>query len=207
MQAIILDIINHFGYLGVFLLITIENIFPPIPSELILTFGGFMTISSNMNIWGVILSATLGSVFGAIILYILGSVMNSERLEKLMNSKLAKILHLKKDDVKKADNWFAKYGNRAIFLCRFVPIVRSLISIPAGMSKMKMKGFLFFTTLGTFIWNVVLVYLGRLAGEGWEKVSTYFDFYTMISAVLLTSIVLLFCIVFIKKRFTGKVKT
>lgn len=204
MQGIILDIINHFGYIGVFLLITIENVFPPIPSELILTFGGFMTISSSMQIWGVIIAATLGSLLGAIILYILGSALNADRLEILISSRLGRILRLKKDDIKKSGNWFIRYGNKAIFLGRFVPIVRSLISIPAGMSKMNMKKFLLLTTLGTLIWNAVLVYLGRLAGEGWEKVSCYFDFYTMIAVVVMITIALILSFIFVKKRFLEK---
>jgi membrane protein DedA with SNARE-associated domain len=204
MQTVLLDIINHYGYLGVFLLIAIENLFPPIPSELILTFGGFMTTSSTLRIWGVILAATLGSLLGAVILYYLGSVLDAGRLEKLVGSRLGRMLRLKREDIEKSEAWFVRYGSRAIFFGRFVPIVRSLISIPAGMSKMNGKRFLLLTTLGTLIWNTVLVYLGRLAGQGWEKVSGYFDFYTAISAVVLIAIVLSLGFVFVKKRFLGR---
>lgn len=201
MQDIILEIINQFGYIGIFLLITIENIFPPIPSEIILTFGGFMTTFSNMKLWGVILSSTVGSVLGAIILYILGRIVNIEYLEHLFASKLEMVLHLKREDVRKAEKWFAKYGNKAVFFCRFVPIVRSLISIPAGISKMKLGTFLSLTILGTLIWNVVLIYLGRLAGNAWGTVASYVDFYSMIIAAFFGIIALVFVAVFIKKRF------
>ncbi|MDV4151328.1 DedA family protein [Clostridium sp. AL.422] len=205
MQEFILEIINQFGYMGVFLLITVENIFPPIPSEIILTFSGFATTISDMKVWESVISATLGSVLGAVILYMIGRLLNTERLESLLDSRIGKILHLKKEDVRKAEKWFIKYDNKAIFFCRFVPIVRSLISIPAGMSKMRLKPFIFLTTIGTFIWNVILIYLGRLAGETWGKVAHYIDFYSMVVLIVLALISAIFLYVFIKKRFIEKI--
>ncbi|MBZ2174288.1 DedA family protein [Schnuerera sp. xch1] len=201
MEDIILEIINQFGYFGIFLLIAVENIFPPIPSEVILTFGGFMTTFSSMDRWGVVVSATIGSVLGAVILYVFGRVLNIERLENFFGSKLGRILHLKRGDVRKAGKWFIKYGNKAVFLCRFIPIVRSLISIPAGISKMKFSKFLFLTIMGTFIWNVILIYLGRFAGEAWETIVFYIDFYSIIAIMILASTVFVAGVLFIKKRF------
>ncbi|MDR9757097.1 MAG: DedA family protein [Thermacetogeniaceae bacterium] len=203
MEDFIIDIINRFGYLGVFLLIIIENFFPPIPSEIILTFGGFMTTCSRMTVWGVIISATIGSSLGAVVLYILGRILNGDRLELLFDSKFGKMLHLKVEDVRTAGKWFNKHGYQAVFLCRFVPIVRSLISIPAGMAKMRLDTFLLLTILGTFIWNAVLVYLGSLAGEAWGIIASYMDYYTMITAAVLVILVLVFAVYFIKKRFIG----
>lgn len=201
MEDFIVNIINQYGYLGVFLLIILENFFPPIPSEVILTFGGFMTTFSSMTLWGVILSATAGSVSGAIVLYTLGSILNAERLELLFGSKLGRMLHLKIEDVRRAGNWFNRHGYKAVFLCRFVPIVRSLISIPAGMAKMKLGAFIMLTTLGTLIWNSVLVYLGSLAGEAWRIIASYLDYYALITAVVLVIIVLILGVYFVKKRF------
>lgn len=201
MEDILVEIINQFGYFGIFLLITIENIFPPIPSEVNLTFGGFMTTFSNMNRWGVIVSATMGSVLGAIILYVFGRVLNIERFENFLGSKLGRILHLKREDVRKAGKWFIKYGNRAVFICRFIPIVRSLISIPAGISRMKFSKFLFLTIMGTFIWNVILIYLGRFAGEAWETMVYYIDIYSMIVIMIFGCTVFVAGAIFIKKRF------
>jgi membrane protein DedA with SNARE-associated domain len=200
-EDFIVNIINQYGYLGVFLLIILENFFPPIPSEVILTFGGFMTTFSSMTLWGVILSATAGSVSGAIVLYTLGSILNAERLELLFGSKLGRMLHLKIEDVRRAGNWFNRHGYKAVFLCRFVPIVRSLISIPAGMAKMKLGAFIMLTTLGTLIWNSVLVYLGSLAGEAWRIIASYLDYYALITAVVLVIIVLILGVYFVKKRF------
>lgn len=201
MEDILVEIINQFGYFGIFMLITIENIFPPIPSEVILTFGGFMTTFSNMNRWGVIVSATMGSVLGAIILYAFGRILNIERLENFLGSKLGRTLHLKREDVRKAGKWFIKYGNRAVFICRFIPIVRSLISIPAGISRMKFSKFLFLTIMGTFIWNVILIYLGRFAGEAWEIMVYYIDIYSMIVIMIFGCTVFVAGAIFIKKRF------
>lgn len=201
MQEIIIGILNQFGYLGIFLLITVENIFPPIPSEVILTFGGFMTTYTEMNVWGVIWTATAGSVMGAIILYVIGRVLNAERLERLFNSNFGKLLRLKKEDVKKAEVWFLKRGNKAVFFCRFVPIVRSLISIPAGVARMKFSPFLTLTVIGTFIWNVVLVYLGRIAGDAWETIAHYVNIYSMIAAAFFALVAILIVAIFVKKRF------
>ena len=144
MQEIIINLMNQFGYIGIFLLIAIENIFPPIPSEVILTFGGYMTTYSNLNVPLVILSATLGSLLGAIVLYAIGKILNKERLMKIVSGKVGKILHLKKEDIESADKWFDTKGEKCVFFCRFIPIVRSLISIPAGMSEMNIPKFLIF---------------------------------------------------------------
>jgi membrane protein DedA with SNARE-associated domain len=201
MQEIILNIINQFGYIGIFILIAIENIFPPIPSEAILTFGGFLTTYTAMNVWGVIVAATMGSVAGAITLYIIGRILNAERLARLFDGRLGKLLHLKREDVKKAESWFLKHGNKAVFFCRFVPIVRSLISIPAGVAKMQMLPFLSLTVIGTFIWNVVLVFLGRIAGNAWETIASYVGVYTMIALVAFMLIAIVVEAIFIKKRF------
>ena len=168
MQDWIIQIMNQFGYAGILLLIALENIFPPIPSEVILTFGGFMTTYTYLNVGGVIAAATVGAVLGAIVLYGVGSIFTPERLEHWLDGKWGRILHLKKEDINKAFGWFERRGKTAVLLCRCVPIVRSLISIPAGMSKMKMPMFLLLTTIGSLVWNTVLVYLGVVAGESWE---------------------------------------
>jgi len=201
MEDLILNIINEFGYIGIFLLITIENIFPPIPSEVILTFGGFLTTFSTMSIWKVSVSATMGSVLGAILLYSVGRVLNIERIDSFVDSKIGKKLGLKKEDIKKASKWFNKYENKAVFICRFVPIVRSLISVPAGISRMKMSVFLLLTTIASFIWNIVLIYLGRVAGKSWHSIVDYINFYTSIVIVIFALIAVVFGAVFVKKRF------
>ena len=200
MEEIIINLMNQFGYSGVFLLIAIENIFPPIPSEVILTFGGYMTTYSNMNVPLVILFSTLGSIVGAILLYYIGKILNKERLMKIVSGKLGKILCLKKEDIESADTWFDNKGYKSVFFCRFVPIVRSLISIPAGMSEMNMPKFLLYTTIGSLIWNSVLVILGSLVGENWEKIANIFDTYSTIALVILVILFIVFVIWFYNKK-------
>lgn len=185
MQEIIIALMNRFGYFGILLLIAVENIFPPIPSEVILTFGGFMTTYTSLNVIGVIAASTIGSMIGAIALYEIGKFFNKERLMKIVSGRIGKILRLKAQDIESAENWFERRGNGAVFFCRFVPIVRSLISIPAGMSEMKRTPFLMYTAAGSFIWNTVLVIIGSIVGENWEKVVAKMDAYSNLTLIVL----------------------
>ncbi len=188
MEEFILSMMNQFGYIGVFLLIAIENIFPPIPSEVILLFGGFMTTYSELNIILMIIFATLGSLLGAIVLYYIGKILNKERLKKIVSGKIGKVLRLKNSDIDKADEWFDTKGNKTVFFCRFIPIVRSLISIPAGMSEMPLGKFFLYTTTGSLIWNTVLIVIGSIVGENWQSILNIFDTYSNIVLVLLVII-------------------
>ena len=200
MQEIILSIMEQFGYIGTFLLITIENVFPPIPSEIVLLFGGFMTTYTSLNLFLMIIAATLGSLLGAIILYYIGKILNKERLKKIITGKIGKILHLKNEDIDKADEWFDTKGNKTVFFCRFIPIVRSLISIPAGMSEMDMKKFIIYTTAGSLIWNSVLLYIGSKVGENWTDILSIFDNYSHITLIVLIIIFVAACILFYVKK-------
>ncbi|MGM9887106.1 MAG: DedA family protein [Lactococcus sp.] len=206
MQEMIIEIMNQFGYFGVAFLIMIENIFPPIPSEVILTFGGFMTTYTELGVWGVVIAATIGSVLGAVILYYIGYVLSVDRLETMISGKLGKILRLKKGDIRKAESWFMKRGYATIFFCRFIPLIRSLISIPAGSAKMKFPNFLLLTTLGTLIWNVVLVFLGRALGNNWESIAQILDNYSNITVMVLVVVFIAAVFYFIKKRVLDKPK-
>ncbi len=126
MENWITEVMNAYGYIGILFLIALENIFPPIPSEVILTFGGFMTTTSNMSIIGVIFFSTIGSVVGAIVLYGIGLLVDVKRLEKVVN-KWGSLLRLTSKDIYKANAWFNKFGVWAVFFGRLVPLVRSLI--------------------------------------------------------------------------------
>ncbi|MEK4355931.1 DedA family protein [Paenibacillus sp. FSL M7-1455] len=177
MQNWITDIMEQFGYAGIALVIALENLFPPIPSEVILTFGGFMTTKTHLTVPGVILASTIGSVAGAVVLYLIGLLLEVRRLERIVE-RWGHVLRVKKEDIHRADRWFAKYGYWTVFFCRMIPLVRSLISIPAGMARMRFGLFLLFTTIGTLIWNTVLVYLGAALGESWESIVHYMDMYS-----------------------------
>ena len=199
MQSWIIGIMDQFGYAGIAMLIAIENIFPPIPSELILTFGGFMTTYSNMNVWLVTLFATIGSVAGAVVLYGIGRLLTPEKLEWVIG-KYGHVLGLKKQDVGRAEGWFSRKGSTTVFFCRFIPIVRSLISIPAGMTRMSLARFLLFTVAGTAIWNAVLVNLGAVAGAGWERIANYMNVYSYIGCAVLAVAGIIFFVWLMKKR-------
>ena len=200
MQEMVIEIMNNFGYIGIFLLIAIENIFPPIPSEVILLFGGFMTTSTDMNVIGVIIASTLGSLVGAIALYYIGKILNKERLKKIITSKYGKLLRLTPEDIDKADNWFDTKGNKTVFFCRFIPLIRSLISIPAGMSEMPMKKFLIYPIAGSAIWNTALTIAGSIVGEKWEDILAIMDQYSHIIVIALAILFIIAVVIFYSKR-------
>ena len=199
-----MESLGNYGYLGIFLLITLENIFPPIPSEIILTFGGFLTTQTSLVAWGVIVSATIGSVAGAIILYGIGRLLSAERLAKILDGKLGKILHFKSEDVYKSCDWFNKRGKKSVLICRCIPIVRSLISIPAGMAKMEFGIFLLLTALGSSVWNCILVILGIIAGESYLKIVDAVGIYQTITIGILCVIAILIIIWYIRFRKKDK---
>lgn len=176
---------EQYGYPGILFLIALENIFPPIPSEVILTFGGFLTTYTSLGVPGVVLAATLGSLAGAAVLYGAGALLNKERLKKLAAGRAGKLLGLKPEDVEKADAWFQKKGRRAVFFCRCVPVVRSLISIPAGMSRMELPQFFLYTAAGSLIWNILLVSLGAFMGESWRYIAYLAGEYSHVMLIVL----------------------
>ncbi|HBM3582347.1 TPA: DedA family protein [Listeria innocua] len=200
METWITSIMADFGYIGIFLLIMIENLFPPIPSEIILTFGGFMTTVSSLNVVMVIIVATLGSVVGAILLYKVASYFGKERLTHIV-LKYGRVLRLKESDIERAENFFLKYGSWAVFLCRMIPLIRSLISIPAGMTKMKMSRFLILTTAGSLLWNTVLIGLGALLGESWGEIVVFMDSFSTVIYSIIAVITLLGLGFFFRARF------
>lgn len=204
MEEFVISIMNQYGYFGIFFLIFIENIFPPIPSEVVLLFGGFMTTYSKLGVPLMILFSTLGSVVGAIVLYYVGKILNKERLKKLVSGKIGKILRLKASDIEKADHWFDTKGNKTVFFCRFIPVVRSLISIPAGMSEMAMTKFLLYTTVGSAIWNTVLLVIGNRVGKNWKDILGIMDQYSHVVLILLIILFVAFLVYFFYFRTQKK---
>ncbi|UHP09347.1 DedA family protein [Listeria marthii] len=200
METWITSIMADFGYIGIFVLIMVENLFPPIPSEIILTFGGFMTTVSSLNVVMVIIVATLGSVVGAILLYKVASYFGKERLTKIV-LKYGRILRLKESDIERAESFFLKYGSWAVFLCRMIPLIRSLISIPAGMTKMKMSRFLVLTTAGSLLWNTVLIGLGAMLGESWNEIIVFMDSFSTIIYSIIAILVVVGLGFFFRARF------
>lgn len=185
METLITDNIAHFGYLAIFFLMALENVFPPIPSELVLTFAGFATLHSSLTLMGVVIAATLGATLGALILYGVGRLLTPERLAWLVNGWVGRVLRFKMADLNKTTRWFQGNGGWAVLICRCVPVVRSLISIPAGMSRMRLPQFTLLTVIGTLVWNIALVALGRGAGNTWPHVVAMVDQYAWLTVILL----------------------
>ena len=200
MRELVLNVIAKYGYYGVGFLIFLENVFPPLPSEVILLFGGFMVGYAELNLIIMVLFATLGSLLGALVLYYIGSFFSVIKIKKIVNGKAGKILRLKEEDIDKANIWVEKKNNKAVFLCRFLPIVRSLISIPAGMSKMNIGGFCLYTFIGSFIWNIALICIGDKVGKNWEVVSEFFNDYSFLVIVTSTILAIILLITFYINR-------
>jgi membrane protein DedA with SNARE-associated domain len=203
MEIFITNTMNQFGYWGMLFLIFIENIFPPIPSEIILPFGGFVTTleKSEVSIFGLIIFATLGSIFGAFILYWIGTLLNVNKLETWLEKKWIKRLGFKKNEVEKTVKFFEKWEGVAVFFGRCVPIVRSLISIPAGMVKMNLLKFTLYTAFGSLVWNTLLISAGAFLGENWRNVVTLVDEYKNIVLIILAAVVIFLMIRYLKKKF------
>lgn len=185
MQELMIHIMDTYGYLGVCFLIAIENIFPPIPSEVILTFGGFMTTYTRLTVPGVVIFSTLGSTIGALVLYGVGLSLTPDRLARFSEGKLFKLLGFDKEEIEQTMQWFEQKGKKAILFGRCVPIIRSLISIPAGMAQVPMPTFLLYTVVGSTVWNILLVSLGAMLGASWETVLIYLERYAAVIRILL----------------------
>lgn len=204
MEQFVISIMNQYGYFGIFFLIFVENIFPPIPSEVVLLFGGFMTTYSKLSVTFMVLFSTLGSVAGAIVLYYIGKILNKDRLKKIVAGKIGKVLRLKVNDIEKAVCWFDTKGNKTVFFCRFIPVVRSLISIPAGMSEMSMSKFLLYTFAGSSIWNTVLLIIGNRVGNNWKDILYIMNQYSHIVLILLILALIIFLFYFCSFRSKKK---
>lgn len=208
MENWIMEFMSSYGYLAIFLLVALENIFPPIPSEIILTFAGFLIVTTDMTFVGVIIAATAGAVIGALILYGLGAILKKETIENILDGKIGKILGFKRTDVDKAIGWFNKRGAITVLFTRCIPVVRSLISIPAGTSRMNIVPFTVYTTIGTTIWNIILVWLGQQAGANWHAAADSVDGFSSILKWLLIIAVIAIIVWFIlrKKKQKGTVE-
>ena len=179
------DVVESLGYIGLFLMIALENVFPPIPSELVLPLAGFLTGQGDMWFPGAVLAATAGSIAGALVLYYIGYYFGEHRIRALVR-KFGKWLMVSEADIDKADHWFDKHDREAVLFGRLFPVVRSLISIPAGIRHMPLAKFLIYTTLGSAVWNTVLIGIGWILGDNWEDVQEYVGYlqYLVILAVL-----------------------
>ncbi|RQO36066.1 alkaline phosphatase [Herminiimonas sp. KBW02] len=170
----IVDIVSQGGYLGIFLLMLAENVFPPIPSELIMPLAGFVAARGELNIILVILAGTAGSVVGALPWYYAGALFGKDRLKRLA-ARYGRWLTVSPGDIDKASAWFERHEAAAVFFGRLIPAIRTLISVPAGGVKMPMLPFLLYSTIGSLIWTCLLALTGYLLQSQYEVVQHYVD--------------------------------
>jgi len=168
----ITGIIEDLGYWGVALLTMLENIFPPLPSEVIMPMAGFTASQGDMTLWGAVAAGTAGSVAGGLPWYYAGRWLGEERFRRWVERR-GKWLTLEPKDVDRAKSWFDERGSWAVFIGRLIPGIRTLISAPAGFGCMPLGQFLLWTTLGTVIWTAALTYAGYLLGDNYDKVGQY----------------------------------
>ncbi len=180
------EVIVTIGYPGIVLVMAVENIFPPIPSELVLPFAGALSAEGDLEFWGVVSAGVAGSLIGAVALYAVGYGARQAGVRRLVAA-YGKYLFISERDLDRGAAWFERYGEAVIFFGRLIPIVRSIISIPAGYTRMPAGRFLFFTTLGTAVWSLLLTYVGRLLGENWERISRFLEPYQNVTLVLLAA--------------------
>ncbi len=199
----VLIIMEQFGLLGVTVMMFLENVFPPIPSELIMPAAGFAAAMGKMNLVLVIIAGTLGSVLGALPLYYLGTIFDEKRLFSLAE-KYGKYVLVKPSDVTNAQDWFHKYGKTVIFFGRMIPAIRSLISIPAGMARMPMLPFLVLTAIGSAIWTTILAYAGYILGANYEQVEAFIEPISKIVVIVVFCIGAVIAFIRIKSVFFDK---
>jgi len=206
MQELMLNMVNSFGYFGVFFLIFIENVFPPIPSEIVLLFGGAATVTTSLEIIWVIVCSTLGSVAGALVLYFLGHIFQADRLKRLFAGRFGQITRLRPRHVEMAESWFVKYEKKAVLICRCIPIVRSIISVPAGFSKMNIPLFLLLTTVGSAVWNTILTCIGAFLGRSWEAALPFISGYSRVVLIVCVAAAIAAVAYYIVKRIKKRNK-
>lgn len=168
------DVIDSLGYPGVVFIVALENVFPPIPSEVVLPFAGFLAGEGRFDFWLVVLAATAGSVIGAWILYYVGRWIGEDWVRQLLLDR-GRYVFMSASDLERADRWFADHGRPTVFFGRLVPGVRSLVSIPAGFARQPLVEFTLYTALGSAVWNVLLIGAGQLLGDNWDSVQGVVD--------------------------------
>jgi membrane protein DedA with SNARE-associated domain len=163
------SVVESLGYWGVAALVALENLFPPIPSEVVLPLAGFVAVEGDASVVGMVIAATIGSMVGAYALYGIAAAIGPVRLRSFV-ARYGKWFGLDEGDLDKSEEWFDRRASMAVLVCRCIPLMRSLISIPAGLRRMPLIPFSVYTLLGSLVWNVLLIGAGYLLGERWQQV-------------------------------------
>jgi membrane protein DedA with SNARE-associated domain len=185
----VVDVIDHVGYVGVALLVAIESVFPPIPSEAVLPFAGFVASDGDASLVGMILAATAGSMLGAYVLYGIAAWIGQERLHYAV-ARWGRWARLSVTDVERSETWFDRRGQAAVLIGRCVPVVRAFVSFPAGFGRMPLGTFSLYTFLGSLVWNTVQIGAGYLLRDRWEDVEPIMDRFQLVVVAALVVAVL-----------------
>jgi membrane protein DedA with SNARE-associated domain len=195
------NLISAIGYFGVFILMIMESMVFPVPSEAVMPFAGYLASTGRFNFILILIAATIGTLIGSLISYYIG--LKGEHLIR----KYHKLFLLNEHDLDYTNKFFIKNGSKTIFIARFIPVIRHLISIPAGMGKMNLKKFIAYTLLGGLMWNFILVYLGYKLGENWKLISNYSKIIDIFMVILIIIVIVYFVYAKqFKKSASGKLK-
>lgn len=196
---LIQQLIAAVGYPGIFLASLLETVFPPLPSELIMPFSGFQVARGDLNFFGAVIAGTLGAVTGAIPMYYIG-VWADEHVIRRFLRRYGRYIGVSEADLERVLRVFHQYGEAVVFFGRLIPLIRTLISIPAGMDRMPLPKFLLFTTIGTVIWTGALAYAGVLLGENWEDILALIESYQVVMMAVGAVALLLVILFFLLRR-------
>jgi membrane protein DedA with SNARE-associated domain len=193
------EVMGSLGYVGLALLLVLENLFPPIPSEVVLPLAGFFVGSGDFAFWGALLAATVGATAGALVLYGLGRWGG-----RALVLRYGRWLRVAEEDLDRAEGWFARYGDLVVLGARVVPFARSVVSIPAGTSRMPPLRFIILTTVGSAVWNAVLIGAGYALGANWDQVSRWVGSYSDVVLVAVVTAALLYPLIRYLRRRKGE---
>ncbi|MFG2503147.1 DedA family protein [Streptomyces sp. NPDC048441] len=193
------DLMDSLGAFGAGVAIALENLFPPLPSEVILPLAGFAASQGKFGIGAALFWTTLGSVVGALALYAVGALLGRDRTVAIA----ARLPLVKVSDIDRTEKWFARHGTKAVFFGRMIPIFRSMISVPAGVERMGLPVFLALTTAGSLIWNAVFILIGHALGSRWHQVTDLVGLYSKGVLAVVALAVLTFVALRVRRSSTG----
>lgn len=199
LAAWVQDVIEQLGALGVALLVILENVFPPIPSEIVLPFAGFVAQRGDGSVSVMILAATVGAVIGALVLYAIAALIGQVRLAAFIE-RFGRWFGVKPTDLARAEAWFDRHAVAAVLFGRCVPLIRSVVSIPAGFRRMRLVPFIVYTAMGSAVWNTALVGAGAVLGNQWDKVEPY----VAVLQYVVIAVIVLFVVRFALKKLRNR---
>ena len=186
----IIQLIEATGYVGIFILMALESVLIPLPSEVTMPFAGYLVSQGSLSFIGVVLAGTLANLAGSLLAYYIGYVLEETVLLNLIK-KYGKFILLSEHEYRRAEHWFQKYGDKIVFISRLLPGIRTVISLPAGMFEVNLKKFIIYTTLGCFIWSALLTYVGVVLGENWNSLEPlYRKFEFLIVGIIIVAVVI-----------------